>query len=348
MTTIAATIVSTLDSALTDSTGFAVRTLAELGLRAHGDHAAGQRRRAAASFAGSPVPRCRSAGGLIRGGTAFATTSRHPDRAAAGRAPQRRRSPSRRATACSGALCGLALVLGGRAHRLDGRGRGGARRCRTGTGRCSPRPAQGRVGGLLNAILGTCVLVVGVLLVAGTVSVLTGVYLSEFCAAVGCAASCAARTRCSPASRRSCSGYVGYIALVVHFHWGFSLLAGRPHAVDHHDPVHRQGDRERARAGARRPTARAPRRSASRPAGPCGASSLKSAAAGHRHRAARRPCDRRRGDGAAALHRGLVGHPAVPARCRTRRSPTSPIRCGRSTTSRRPRRSSCPTTRRRC
>ncbi len=82
----------------------------------------------------------------------------------------------------------------------------------------------GNGGGLLNALEGTLVLMLGVAVIAGAVGVAGGLYLAEYL----------------PADRgqilRGASevlagvpsivlGYVGYVVLVVQFHWGYSLAA---------------------------------------------------------------------------------------------------------------------------
>lgn len=89
-------------------------------------------------------------------------------------------------------------------------------------------PTQGTTGGLENCILGTLVLMLGVLIVAGSIGVLAGIHLSEL-------ARPRRNGRQSGGALRMASdvlsgfpsivlGYCGYVALVVGLHWGFSLL----------------------------------------------------------------------------------------------------------------------------
>ena len=79
--------------------------------------------------------------------------------------------------------------------------------------------------GLQNAILGSLLFLVGVLVVAGTIGVSAGIYLAEF----GCGRSERVLRFLSEVLAGMPSiviGYIGYVTLVVEFHWGYSLLAG--------------------------------------------------------------------------------------------------------------------------
>ena len=79
--------------------------------------------------------------------------------------------------------------------------------------------------GLQNAILGTLVLSIGVLLVAGPVGLLGGLYLAEF-APPRTAALMRFFSELLAGVPSIVIGYIGYIVLVIEFHWGFSLLGG--------------------------------------------------------------------------------------------------------------------------
>jgi phosphate transport system permease protein len=89
-------------------------------------------------------------------------------------------------------------------------------------------PLTGQTGGLRDQILGTLIIMLGVLIIAGTVGVLAGLHLAEL-------ARPRRSGRPSGGPLRLASdvlsgfpsivlGYVGYVALVVALHWGFSLL----------------------------------------------------------------------------------------------------------------------------
>jgi phosphate transport system permease protein len=84
-------------------------------------------------------------------------------------------------------------------------------------------------GGLRDQILGTLILMVGVFIIAGTIGVLAGIHLAEFTQPkkIGGRLSGPLRTASDILSGfpSIVLGYVGYVALVVGLHWGFSLAS---------------------------------------------------------------------------------------------------------------------------
>ncbi len=78
--------------------------------------------------------------------------------------------------------------------------------------------------GLQNAILGSLLLLVGVFVIAGSVGVAAGIYLAEY--ATGRSEQILRFFSEVLAGLPSIIiGYIGYVTLVVEFHWGYSLLA---------------------------------------------------------------------------------------------------------------------------
>jgi phosphate transport system permease protein len=89
-------------------------------------------------------------------------------------------------------------------------------------------PSKNAGGGLENAILGTLILMLGVLVIAGTTGVLAGIHLAELSKPRrnGKASGGLLRTASDVLSGfpSIVLGYCGYVALVVGLHWGYSLL----------------------------------------------------------------------------------------------------------------------------
>lgn len=84
-------------------------------------------------------------------------------------------------------------------------------------------------GGLRDQILGTLILMLGVLLIAGTIGVLAGIHLSEMARPDKRSGKLSGPLRTASDILTGFPsivlGYVGYVALVVGLGWGFSLLA---------------------------------------------------------------------------------------------------------------------------
>ena len=90
-------------------------------------------------------------------------------------------------------------------------------------------PTVGNGGGIGNAILGTLLLMLGVLVIAGGIGILAGLYLAEYAKPNrhGHQGGQVLRTASDVLSGfpSIVLGYVGYVALVVGLHWKFSLAA---------------------------------------------------------------------------------------------------------------------------
>lgn len=79
--------------------------------------------------------------------------------------------------------------------------------------------------GLQNAVLGSLLIMLGVLLVAGPIGVLGGIYLAEF-APAGRAGLLRLGYETLAGVPSIVIGFVGYVLLAQELHWGFSLLSG--------------------------------------------------------------------------------------------------------------------------
>ena len=239
MTTIAATILTQLDGAQTDGTGFAVATLAELGLVLAVISVA-------VNLAGPGhhppiVPLGPSVGPEL--GERWHTQAMPGTRGGA---------PSPASAFRIGTYLALLLIIGPAAVDPD-RG-GGPRRAALAVERADHAHQGHRRGACENAILGTLILMLGVLIMAGTIGVLAGIHLAEL--AKTAANGKRERGRCSAPPRTSCRAFPpSSWATAATWRWWSAALgllpAARPHHPLHHgDPLHRQDHRVLAAPGA--------------------------------------------------------------------------------------------------
>jgi phosphate transport system permease protein len=80
-------------------------------------------------------------------------------------------------------------------------------------------------GGLRDQILGTLILMVGVFIIAGTIGVFAGIHLAELARSGRLSGPLRTASDILSGFPSIVLGYVGYTALVVGLHWGFSLAA---------------------------------------------------------------------------------------------------------------------------
>jgi phosphate transport system permease protein len=88
------------------------------------------------------------------------------------------------------------------------------------------KDTDGVGGGLRNAIEGTLVLLLGVLIVAGILGVAAGIYLAEFAGGGAAARPLRFLSEVLSGMPSIVIGYVGYLSLVVGFGWKNSYVAG--------------------------------------------------------------------------------------------------------------------------